>query len=687
MLARFFSFCYNRSTMREFPPEKIRNIAVIGSGSTGKTSLCEALLYQAGVVSRQGSISDGNTTSDYDPEEIKRGISLHSTLLPFEWQDHKINLIDTPGYIDFMGETISALQVVDSVIIVVDAVAGYGSTLENLWKLADKHNLPRLLVINKLDKAQADYDKVLDSLRQKFSVEIVPVQIPIGLEANFSGVHDLLQTTAPNSLKDQVDKHKKLLIEGVAEIDDTILTEYLKGLEITQAELSQHLIAAINEDKVFPALCVSAQNNIGIPELLTAIVNWMPPANEKKYLAKDSQNNQVEITASKTDPFTAYVFKTVAEPHLGNLTYIRVYAGTIKPSSPVYNSHKGKEERIGQIISMRGKNRLEIPVLTAGDIAVLPKLKVSSTGDTLCDKNRTITFSQAEYPEPAISFSVKPKSKTDQEKMALGLASFMHDDPTFKLHYNAETHETIISGLGEIHLEIILKKLKERFGVEIEIGDPRIPYKETIKSRAKAQGKYKKQTGGHGQYGDTWIEIEPLPAGQGFQFVNKVVGGAIPKNYIPAVEKGIRETMAKGIVAGYPAVDVKVTLCDGSYHEVDSSDMAFRIAASMGFKKAFSEAHPTLLEPIVEITINVPPEFVGEVTGDLNKRRGRISNIETNKVVAIVPQGELAKYATNLRSFTHGQGSFSTKFSHYEQVPPQTQQKLMEAYSKLKEGE
>jgi elongation factor G len=672
--------------MKSYPPEKIRNVAIIGSGSTGKTMLSEAFLFKSGVTNRMGNTTDGNTISDFDPEEIKRGISIHSTLLPFEWKDYKINLIDTPGFIDFVGDTISALRVVDSIIIVVDAVSGHGSALENLWKIADKYNIPRLIVINKLDKSQADFEKTLENLRNKFSREIVPVQIPIGSESNFSGVHSLLKPETQEDLKALADKYKEMLIEGVAEIDDTILTEYLENMEISEQELTEHLIQAINQDKVFPVFCASSTKNIGIEELLDGLTSWMPPANEKEIPAKDSDGNEIKIKPDVKEPFSAYVFKTVSEAHIGNLTYIRVYSGTIKPSSPIFNPSRGKDERVGQIITMRGKARVDLPLLSAGDIAVLPKLKITGTGDSLCDKSKSIVFESAQYPEPVMAFSVKPKTKSDQEKMALGLSSFIHEDPTFMMNYNPETKETVISGMGDVHLEVILKRLKERYGIEIEIGEPRIPYKETIVGKAKGQGKYKKQTGGRGQYGDTWLEIEPIARGQGFEFLNKIVGGAIPKNYIPSVEKGIREAMLAGVVAGYPVVDVKVTLYDGSYHEVDSSDMAFKIAASMGFKKIFAEARPVLLEPIVEIEVNVPPEFVGEVTGDLNKRRGKIINIGTDKVEALVPQGEISKYATDLRSFTHGQGTFTTKFSHYEPVPPQTQQKLIQTYQKLKEA-
>ena len=672
--------------MKQYPPEKIRNVGVVGSGSVGKTSLCEALLFKAGVIPRQGKVLDGNTVSDYDPEEIKRGISIHSALLPFEHKDHAINLIDTPGYIDFIGDAISTLRIVDSIIIVVDAVSGYGSALENLWKLADQYNLPRIIIINKMDKDRADFDATLEKLRSKFSHGIVPVQVPIGVGANFSGIHSLLQHDYPPELEDAVKKNKELLIEGLAEIDDQILEEFLDNKEITEEEMRETLIKAIEADKVFPVFCTASLKDIGIEEILDEIIDWMPPANDKPAAAKGLDGSDVEVKIDTKEPFSGLIFKTVSEPHIGNLAYIRVYSGTILPSSLVYNASKGKEERIGQIVTMRGKTKVDLPVLSAGEIAVLPKLKITGTGNTLCDKNSKVLFENPKFPESVVSFAVKPKSKADQEKMGLGLSSFSHEDLTFKVSYHAETKETVVSGMGDLHLESILKRLKDRHGIEIEVGAPRIAYKETIIGKSKAQGKYKKQTGGRGQYGDTWLEIEPLEHGKGFEFVNKIVGGTIPKNYIPAVEKGIREAMAGGVVAGYPVVDVRITLVDGSYHEVDSSDMAFKIAGSMGFQKAFADAKPILLEPVVEITVTAPAEHIGEVTGDLNKHRGKILQIETEKVVALVPAGEISKYATTLRSFTHGQGVFSTKFSHYEQVPPQTQQKLVEIYQKMKEA-
>ncbi len=655
--------------MKNYPADRIRNIAVIGSGGTGKTTLGEALLYKSGAIPRMGKVDDGNSTGDYDPEEIKRKISIYASLLPLEWKDTKINLIDTPGYIDFAGEAVSALNVVEGVIAVIDAVSGVGVGLDSLWLEAAKLNLPKVVVINKLDKNQADFAGKVEDARKKLGKQLVPIQIPVGSEANFKGVYNLLKPDGvPDEIKDDYDRYREMLIEATAEVDDTILNDYLENKEIPEEEIVTAIKTGIETGKITPILCTAAAKEIGIEELLNEIIDLLPPA-------------------GKSAKAGAFVFKTMIEPHVGEMSYIRIYSGEIKPASSVHNLSKAKEERIGQISTLRGKTRVDLPSAVAGDIVVLPKLKITATGDTLGDKN-TKELPRVAYPEPVASLSVKPKSKADQEKMALGLGAFTHEDPTFKMHYDPETKETVIYGMGDIHLEIMLSKLKERYGVEVETGAPRIPYKETIRGKAKGQGKYKKQTGGRGQYGDTWIELEPLPEGKGFEFVDKVVGGAIPRNYIPSVEKGIREALLTGVIAGYPVVDVKVTLFDGSYHEVDSSDMAFKIAASMGFKKVFQEARPAILEPIVDITVYAPPEYIGDVTGDLNKRRGRIATIETDKVVAKVPLGELTKYATDLRSFTHGHGTYTYKFSHYEQVPAGTQEKLVATYAKLKaEGE
>ena len=657
--------------MKTYPPDKIRNVAVIGSGGTGKSSLCETILFKAGALPRLGKVDDGTSASDHDAEELRRKISIHASLLPLEFDEHKINLLDTPGYIDFVGEGFAALSVVEGAIVVVDGVSGVGVGLDPLWQEATRRNIPKVIVINKLDKNQADFAARVEEVRAKLGKQCVPVQMPVGREAAFSGVFNLLKPDGvPAELESEYSAFREMLIEGTAEVDDTILNEYLDNKPISEEEIIAAIHAGIEENKITPILCTSATKEIGIKELLDEIDYFLPDANHHHPAGGGA--------------LRAFVFKTMLEPHVGELSFIRVYDGEIKPSSSILNITKGKEERVGQVATLRGKTRVDLASAGPGDICVLPKLKLTHTGDTLGDKG-AVPLPAVVYPEPVVSLSVRPKSKADQEKMALGFSAFMNEDPTFKMHYDPETRESVIYGIGDVHLEIMLHRLKERYGVEVETGAPRVPYKETIRGKAKGQGKYKKQTGGRGQYGDTWIEIEPLPEGKGFEFVDRIVGGAIPKNYIPSVEKGIREAMQHGVIAGYPVVDLKVTLYDGSYHEVDSSDLAFQIAASMGFKKVFTEARPAIMEPIVDITVYAPPEFIGDVTGDLNKRRGRITTIETDKVAAKVPLGELTKYATDLRSFTHGRGSYSFKFSHYEQVPPPTQEKLMAVYTKLKE--
>lgn len=685
--------------MKEYTCAKIRNVAVVGHGQVGKTSLLESLLFSAGLITRMGSTNSGNTVSDYDQEEINRQVSIHSTLIPIEWNGFKFNFIDTPGYADFVGEAISALKIADTAVVVFDSIDGYGVGSERLWNYADQFGLAKIAYINKMDRDRADFNAVVEKLRDKFGKNLVPVQVPIGQKAEFKGLVDILQNKAfifsgekvtesevPADLKDQVAAYKEMLVEAAAEQDDALLEKFMDNQEITEAEMIPALKKGVISGKIIPIMSGSAANVAGVSLLFRTISEWFPDPNSEDIPGIDPVSKE-EVKREPKDeaPLSAYVFKTTIEPHVGELSYIKLYSGVLSPSSNVYNSTKGHNERVGQIVVTRGKQRNEVSKLHAGDIAALPKLKNTRTFDTLCNDKQSILFGAIKLPESAVSLGVKPKSKADQEKMGLGLATFTKEDPTFKMRYDAETKEVVVSGMGDLHIDIILKKLRERYGIEIETSAPRIPYKETVHSKAKAQGKYKKQTGGHGQYGDAWLEIEPLPRGQGFEFVNKIVGGAIPKNYIPAVEKGVREAMDGGVIAGYPVVDLKVTLYDGSYHEVDSSDLAFKIAASMGFKKAFMDAKPVMLEPIVNIEVNIPPGNVGDVVSDLNKRRGRIASIEEDKVIAQVPQAEIAKYATDLRSITHGAGIFTTRFSHYEEVLPQTQAKLSEKYKKEKE--
>lgn len=675
--------------MKEYDCQQLRNVGVLGHNGVGKTSLVEALLYNAGVTSRLGITNDGNTVSDYDPEEIKRKISIHATLAPLEYNGHKINLIDTPGYIDFVGEVISTLRVVEGAIMLFDAVNATGVGSETFWKQISKHNLPRIIFINRLDKERANFESTVNILRDKFGKHLTPVMIPIGSESGFKGLVDIVANKAylfegkglaeceiPVDVADLIPSYKEMLLEAVAEVDDTLLEEYLDNKEISQEEISQALVKGVQEGKVVPIFGGSASKNLG-PQLLTeAILKWFPHPCQREIMGRKP---------ATAEPFSAYVFKTVIEPHMGEISYIRIYSGVLTSGSSVQNLSRASTERIGQILITCGKTRTEVAKASAGDLVALPKLKNTRTSDTLCNTHSPILYPEAVMPQSTVSLAVRPKSKADQEKMALGLSSFTREDPTFKMHYDPETKETIISGMGDVHLEIFLRKFKERYGIEIETSPPRIPYKETIHSKTKAQGKYKKQTGGRGQYGDTWIEIEPLPRGRGVEFVDKIVGGAIPRNYIPSVEKGIREAAEGGVIAGYPSVDFKVTLYDGSYHEVDSSDMAFKIAGSMGFKKAFQEAHPVVLEPIVRIEVSVPPQYVGEVVSDLNKRHGHIESIKEDGVTAQVPLAEISNYSTDLRSFTHGTGSYTALFSHYQEVMPKTQQDLMSKYQAERE--
>ncbi|MBU0687131.1 MAG: elongation factor G [Candidatus Margulisbacteria bacterium] len=683
--------------MKQYSPENIRNVVVVGHASAGKTSLVEALLFCAGSIPRLGSVDNGNSTTDYHPQEIKRKMSIQSSLAPLEFHEHKINLIDTPGYLDFIGEAISGMSVADGVLFVFDGLKGAGVGAERIWKLAEEKHLPRIGFINKLDKERSSFNEAVKNIRKKFGTHLAPVQIPIGSEANFRGVYDLITGKAyefdggkkkeipvPDEIKDMIPLYKEMLIETTAEVDDSLLEDYMDNQEITEEKLRAALGHSIKEGSFFPLLCGSAIKNIGIELIEEEIDEYLPPASEKIVKAKGQNDQELEVIAKDEEPFSAHVYKSVIEAHVGELTYIRIYSGTLAPGANVFNTTKRSSERAGQLVSMCGKNKVEIGKAHAGDIVVIPKLKNTKAGDSLCTSTREVAFESPVYPEAVCSLAVKPKSKADQEKMSLGLHVFASEDPTFKVSHNIETKETVISGIGDLQLEAIIENLKEKYKVEIEKGAPKIPYKETIRKKTQAQGKYKKQSGGRGQYGDTWIKLEPLPRGQGFEFTDTIVGGAIPKNYIPSVEKGVRETLITGVISGYPVVDIKVTLYDGTFHEVDSSDLAFKIAASMGFKKAFADAKPVILEPIVHIEVYAPQEYIGDVTGDLNRKRARIQSIEIDKVAATVPLAEVANYSTQLRSMTHGQGSFSMHFSHYEEVLPKTQEMLVATYDKAK---
>jgi elongation factor G len=695
-------------TMKQYALEQIRNVVLAGHGGSGKTTLAEHLLYIAGHIDRVGSVEAGNTTSDFDPEEQRRKISLNATLLPIEWEGYKINLIDTPGFPDFIGELYSAIQVVDSVILVAPAQAELEVGFENAWELCEARKLPRLIFVNKMERDGADYNGLLQTLRNAYGNRIVPLQIPIGTETQFKGVVDVLHQKAylgkdrdvapspvPAELQSEVERAREMLMEAAAESDDALLEKYLEGTPLTDEELVHGFHEGVRTGRIVPVLCGSAALGEGLAPLLQAILELTPsPAESPAPNATDLRTgNPVELTPDPSAPLAAFVFKTTADPFVGKLTYFRVYSGTLRADSQVYNAQKEREERIGQVFYMRGKNQIATPEVRAGDIGVVAKLQETSTGHTLCDKSRPVAIEPIKMPDPIYTVAVVAKTKADEDRLGPALARLQDEDPTFHARRDPETGQTLLSGMGDLHLEVAIEKLKRKFNTEVVTEELRIPYRETItRPVQRVEGKFKRQTGGRGQYGHCFINLEPLPRGSGIEFTESIVGGAIPKNYIPAIEKGIREAAEKGIQAGYPATDFKVNVVDGSYHEVDSSDQAFRIAGSLAFQEAAMKAGPIVLEPILEVEVDVPEAFTGDVMGDLNGRRGRISGIESlgngrQLIRATVPMSEMTRYALDLRSITRGRGRFRTRFSHYEEAPPNITQALIEKHKREKEAQ
>lgn len=694
--------------MKKFPVENLRNVVLISHGGAGKTSLAEAILYDTGVIDRLGKVDEGNSTMDYDPEEIRRKVSISTSVAPCEWQGHRITLLDAPGYFDFVGEVKGALRVADGALVLIDAVAGVEVGTELVWGYANERNLPRFLVVNKMDRENANFDKALESARKVFGSKVIPIQLPVGAEAAFKGVVDLVRMKAitypdgngtkpqegnvPADLEKKAADLRSALMEAAAENDDDLLTKYLEGEELNEAEIWLGLRKGVLAGKVVPVLVTSGLKNIGIQPLLSAINALFPsPADLGPSKGINPKNNS-EVTRKPEagESFSALVFKTMADPFVGRLNFFRVYSGTLKSDSHVYNANKGRTERIGQLFLPRGKQQEPVDEVSVGDIAAVAKLQETGTGDTLCDEAQPVIYEGAKYPDPVYSVAVQPKAKGDEEKISSGLARLTEEDQTFKVEKNTTTGQLLISGMGELHLAIITEKLKRKFGVDVTIDTPKVPYKETIRSSVKVEGKHKKQTGGRGQYGHVWIEMEPYPDGE-FEFVDKIFAGVVPQQYRPAVEKGIREAMQEGILAGYPVTGVRVSLVDGSYHEVDSSEMAFKIAGSLAFKKGALEAKPVLLEPIMSVEVMVPDEYMGDVIGDLNKKRGRILGMEPHGsgqlVRAMVPQVEMLKYAIDLRSITQGRGTFTMRFDHYEEVPAQLAQQIIEEYKKEKAAE
>jgi elongation factor G len=693
--------------VKEYNIDQTRNIGLVSHGGAGKTSLAEAFLFSAGVTNRLGKVDDGNTISDYTDDEMQRKISIGATLLHVEWKNHKINLVDLPGYADFIGEVYGGLRVTEGALVLVSALSGVEVGTEQVWEICQKYNVSRMIFINKLEKEHASFYDSLNQTKERFGMSVTPLQIPIGEGLQFKGVVDLLRMKAfyfekggkikedkiPDDLKAKAEEYREKLVEAVAETDDELLEKFFDKGELTDDEIKKGLRIGVVKQKIFPVLCGSALENQGTNLLLDYLVELMPtPSDSAEIKGQDpASKSEKTIKVDPNGPACALIFKTVSEPHVGELSFFKVISGKIKSGDDVYNPATRTTERIGQIYYMNGQDRKEIGIVSAGDLGAFVKLKNTHTGETLCDPKNQILLPPIDFPRPAINMAIRPKSKGDEEKIATGFAKLHEEDPTFIMEVDSDIRQTIIYGQGELHLEVVVDRLKSRFGVEAEIEKPKIPYRETIRKKSEAQGKYKRQSGGRGQYGDVWLKLEPLGRGEEFQFENKIVGGVVPSKYIPSVEKGVLEAMNDGFLAGYRVVDVKVTLYDGTFHEVDSSDMAFKIAGSMGFKNAATKANPVLLEPIYNIEVKVPEEFMGDVMGDLSARRGKILGMDPDgnfqRIKAQVPLAELYKYSTSLRSMTQGRGIHSREFSHYEEIPKELADKVIQESKREKEEE
>jgi len=679
--------------MKQYTPGNIRNLSLLSHCGAGKTSLSEAVLFTIGITTRLGKVDDGTTTSDYDPDEAKRKISLNLTLLPCEWQDAKINLIDTPGYADFVGEVKAAVRVSEGAVIVVCAASGVEVGTEQVWDYSEEAGLARLIFLNKMDRENADFYQTVEQIQAKFGAKCVPIRLPIGAQSDFQGTVDLLtmkaylgspaeETEIPSSVEAQAISFREKLIEAVAEIDDKLIEKYLGGEEISLEELTDGLRKATRTGQIVPILVGSAVQNIGITPLLDAAYNYLPSPEEQDVAIVDEAGAEVEkIKPSQDVPLAALVFKTSADPYVGKLTYFRVYHGAIDSNSQVWNVTRGEIERIGQLFILRGKNQETVSQLGAGDIGGVAKLSITSTGDTLGSRDKPLRIAHVPFPEPIFSEAVHPKTKADVDKLGTALTRLAEEDPTLRVSRDNDTNETILSGLGETQLAVAADRMLRKFGVGVEMATPKVPYKETITVTAKAEHKHKKQSGGHGQYGHVLLELEPLPRGSGHEFVNKIVGGTIPKNYIPSVEKGVNEAIIEGGLARYPVVDIRTKLYDGSFHPVDSSDICFKIAGAQALKKGLDKGQPILLEPIMNVRVRVPEAFTGDIIGDLNGKRARVLGMnpegETNVIEAQAPLAEILRYAIDLKSITQGRGSYTVEFNHYEETPAQTTQKIV----------
>ncbi|PZS03794.1 MAG: elongation factor G [Candidatus Chloroheliales bacterium] len=694
--------------MKSYTTEQLRNVGLFSHSGAGKTSLTEAILFNAKLISRVGRVDEGNTVSDYDPDEVKRRSSVNISLAPLEWKDCKINLLDIPGYADFVGEVKASMRVVDAALILVDAVGGVEVGTEQGWKFARERNLPTMVYINKMDRENASFEQVVSQVQAKFGKQVVPVQIPIGSSQAFRGVVDLWhmkaymyapstgragdgkfeEVTIPADLQAQATQWREQLVERIAESSDELTMKYLEGEEIGDDEILHALHDGTKDCKLVPLLCGAGLSNIAVQPLLDAIVSYLPAPNETGAVKATNPTNGQTVTLNwKPDgPLAAFVFKTISDPYVGRISYIRVYSGTLRSDQTVTNANKGKDERVGQLHLMRGKEQENVQEVIAGDFAVINKLQDTGTGDTLCAQSQPLLLDGITYPTTLYSATVAPRTKADMDKMGTAIHRIVEEDPTIQVSRDAQTGETILSGMGDSHIAIIADRLQRKFGVAVDVSLPRVPYRETIKSRvAHAEYKHKKQTGGHGQYGHVVIELEPLHEGQDFEFTERVVGGSVPRNFYPAVEKGVHEALGEGVLAGYPVTGVRVTLIDGSYHPVDSSEMAFKIAANQAFKKGVMEGKPILLEPIYEMEITVPDDYAGDVMSDLNTKRARVHGMDqegsgNTVITAAAPLAEIQSYSADLRSITQGRGTYTMHFERYEEAPSNVTAKVVEAH-------
>lgn len=687
--------------MPSYGTKQIRNVILLSHSGAGKTSLSEALLSSCGAISRLGRVEDGTTTSDFDPDEIRRRISINLSLLPCPWKDNKINILDTPGYPDFVGEVVAGLRVAEGAVIVVCAASSVQVGTEQVWRYTEDHKLPRLIFVNRMDRENADFYRVVEDIRNKFGQRCVPIQAPIGSQQDFKGTVDLLtgrafgpggQELAGSPLPAEAQAFKEKMVEAAAETDDALIAKYLEGGELSPDEVRQALISGTRRGQIVPILVGSGAKGVGMTSLLDALLQFIPSPEEAPALvaSKPSDHKEVKLEANPAAALSALVFKTTADPYVGKLTYFRVFSGALNSNSNVWNASKNSAERIGQLYVLRGKSQEAAPQLTSGDIGGVAKLSVTSTGDTLCSREQPLLIAPISFPSPVLSMAVHPKTKADLDKMGSSLKRLVEEDPTLQLHIEADTSETILAGMGETHIEVAAERLQRKFGVDVRLEWPRVPYKETITQKVQAGYRHKKQTGGHGQFAEVFMEFEPLPRSGGMEFVDKIVGGAISKNYIAGTEKGFHEAGVEGVVAGYPVVDVRGTLYDGKEHPVDSSDICFKIAGGGALRKGLTDGKPVLLEPVMKMRVLVPDNYTGDIIGDLNTKRAKVLGMTPqggmNQIEATAPLGEVQRYAIDLRSITQGRGTFTMEFSHYEEVPAHVTQKIVAERASEKKG-